>query len=169
MKQILAPTYLLAAAVLAMTTPVMAQNPVSYQVGLIVEGDVLRFDQESNCPGTRPNGEVCISGESGAEIVFTLRGRDEGWVFSRFEIRDPAANWGDALPGPAARDFGKFNEHGQMDVPPGVGRSLVVQDANSQAIAVQYRIVARNIGTGQQSKPAHGVMDNDGGASGRGD
>ena len=169
MKQILALTYLLAVATLAMTTPVLAQDPVSYQVGLVIEGNVLRFDQESNCPGTRPNGEVCIAGDSGAEIVFTLRGRDEGWVFSRFEIRDPAANWGDTLPGPAARDFGAANEYGQMDLPPGVGRSLVVQDANSQPIAVQYRVVARNTESGQQSSPAHGVIDNDGGASGRGD
>lgn len=149
--------------------PAVAQDATTYPVNLEVEGDQLIFTRDSNCEGDWNRGDVCIRGGTTAEIVFTL-GRGSGeWEISEILIRDPAANWRDPLPGPAASEFPQFDQYGVLRAPAEGQGGLVVAFANGQALAVQYAVSVRNRDTGAGLAPAFAVIDGDGSAALRGD
>jgi hypothetical protein len=152
--------------VLACGSAVLAQVNERYAVVLGIEDGVMAISDNASCAGTRPVVEVCVAAGSSAEIVFSLGTAAQDWEFSGMRIRDPARNWLDPLPEETAADFPQFSANGEFrDSMPEDG-NLTIRDGNGHSLAVQYTITVRNRRSGAELPPAHGVIDNDGGAPG---
>ncbi|MDX1460400.1 MAG: hypothetical protein R3348_05035 [Xanthomonadales bacterium] len=146
----------------------MAQ-PSPVQEMVIDDRDgTLQFVHEGNCGNGRPSEEVCITGPSGAQVVFRLASGAEGWRITGMRIRDPALNWRDKLPARAAADFPGFDREGVLQAEIPDRQKLTIRSNNRYSQAVQFAVTLRKGVLGERAV-VYGVIDSDGGAAAQAD